>query len=95
MDNLHLLFDPEAFVIGGHLPGPLLTFLIERCSDVIGKMRRSQKGDFPRILQGQLQEEAAALGAAVLPIDDLIAPNYERITSGDHPSLLDIWDFGQ
>ena len=95
MGNLHLLFDPEAFVIGGHLPGPLLTFLIERCSDIIGKIRRTQKGEFPRVLQGQLQEEAAALGAAVLPIDDLIAPNYERITSGDHPSLLDIWDFRQ
>ncbi|HZC34469.1 MAG TPA: ROK family transcriptional regulator [Chthoniobacterales bacterium] len=93
MDNLNLLFDPEAFVIGGHLPGPLLTFLIEHCTNIIGKMRRSQKGDFPRVVQGQLQDEAAALGAAVLPIDDLIAPNYERITRGDHPSLLDIWDF--
>jgi hypothetical protein len=77
------------------LPGPLLTFLIDRCSHIIGTTRRSQKADFPRILEGQLQEEAAALGAAVLPIDDLIAPNYERITSGDHPSLLDIWDFRQ
>jgi len=93
MGNLHLLFDPEAFVVGGHLPGPLLTFLIARCSEIIGKARRTQPAEFPKVLQGQLEEEAAALGAAVLPIDDLIAPNYERITSGDHPSLLDIWDF--
>jgi hypothetical protein len=41
-----------------------------------------------------LQDEAAALGAAVLPIDDLIAPNYERITQGEHPSLLELWDSG-
>jgi hypothetical protein len=39
-----------------------------------------------------LQDEAAALGAAVLPMDDLIAPNYERITAGRHPSLLELWD---
>jgi predicted NBD/HSP70 family sugar kinase len=93
MGNLHLLFDPEAFVIGGHLPGPLLHFLIGSCSDIIAKARRAQNTEFPRVLQGQLQDEAAALGAAVLPIDDLIAPNYERITSGDHPSLLDLWGF--
>jgi predicted NBD/HSP70 family sugar kinase len=24
LQSLQLLFDPEAFVIGGHLPGPLL-----------------------------------------------------------------------
>jgi predicted NBD/HSP70 family sugar kinase len=95
INNLRLFFDPEAFVIGGHLPGPLLINLIELCSENLARIHRSQQTEFPRILQGQLEEEAAALGAAVLPIDDLIAPNYERITSGDHPSLLDIWDFGR
>jgi predicted NBD/HSP70 family sugar kinase len=91
INSLHLLFDPEAFVIGGHLPGPLLNCLIEGCSQNLAKIRRSPQAECPRVLRGQLEEEAAALGAAVLPIDDLIAPNYERLTSGDHPSLLDIW----
>jgi predicted NBD/HSP70 family sugar kinase len=29
--DLQLLFDPEAFVIGGHLPRPLSEFLCEHC----------------------------------------------------------------
>jgi len=88
--DLILLIDPEAIVIGGHLPGPLLSFLIERCAKTGGKNGLVEH--HPRILQGMLQDEAAALGAAVLPIDDLVAPNYERITQGQHASLLDLWD---
>jgi predicted NBD/HSP70 family sugar kinase len=88
--NLLLLFDPEAIVIGGHLPAPLLSYLIERCAK-IGR-ENGRVDHHPRLLQGKLQDEAAALGAAVLPIDDLIAPNYERITQGQHPSLLELWD---
>jgi predicted NBD/HSP70 family sugar kinase len=89
--DLLLLFDPEAIVIGGHLPGPLLSYLVERCARIGQKNGRVDRGHI-RILQGMLQDEAAALGAAVLPIDDLIAPNYERITAGQHPSLLELWD---
>jgi predicted NBD/HSP70 family sugar kinase len=89
--DLLLLFDPEAVVIGGHLPGPLLSYLVERCAKIGQKNGRVEHGHL-RILQGMLQDEAAALGAAVLPMDDLIAPNYERITQGDHPSLLELWD---
>jgi predicted NBD/HSP70 family sugar kinase len=90
--NLMLLFDPEAIVVGGHLPGPLLASLIERCTKIIREKRGAETVRIPRILQGTLQDEAAALGAAVLPMDDLIAPNYERITRGEHPSLLELWD---
>jgi predicted NBD/HSP70 family sugar kinase len=92
LGNLLLLFDPEAIVVGGHLPAPLLSFLIES-STKIGR-QNGRVEQHPRILQGMLQDEAAALGAAVLPIDDLIAPNYERITQVEHPSLLELWDSG-
>lgn len=90
--NLQLLFDPEAFVIGGHLPELLLRFLCERCANLL--VGRGQPGGpgAPRILRGSLQDEAAALGAAALPIHDLIAPNYEGIANGDHLSLLEFWE---
>jgi predicted NBD/HSP70 family sugar kinase len=90
--DLLLLFDPEAIVVGGHLPSPLLSFLVERSASIGQKNGRVDR--HVRILQGMLQDEAAALGAAVLPIDDLIAPNYERITEGQHASLLELWDTG-
>jgi predicted NBD/HSP70 family sugar kinase len=83
--DLQLLFDPEAFVVGGHLPRPLLAFLCEHCSC-------SLNDHALRVLQGSLEGEAAALGAAALPTHDLIAPNYEGIATGDHQSLLELWD---
>ena len=90
--NLILLFDPEAIVVGGHLPSPLLTFLTNHCAKIIREKGSADSADLAQVLLGTLQDEAAALGAAVLPIDDLIAPNYERITQGQHSSLLELWD---
>ncbi|MGA8660616.1 MAG: ROK family protein [Chthoniobacterales bacterium] len=92
--NLQLLFDPEAFVVGGHLPRPLLAFLCERCSCSLSDREQPIGLDAPRVLQGSLEDEAAALGAAALPTHDLIAPNYEGIASGDQLSLLELWDLG-
>lgn len=87
--NLQLLFDPEAFVVGGYLPGPLLTFICERCASITRAAKPPGGTNPPGILQGSLQDEAAAIGAAALPTHDLIAPNYEGITSGGHLSLLE------
>jgi predicted NBD/HSP70 family sugar kinase len=94
MGNLQLLFDPEAFVVGGHLPRSLLAFLCQRCSSSLDSWDQPIGLDAPRVLQGSLEDEAAALGAAALPTHDLIAPNYEGIASGDHLSLLELWDLG-
>ena len=87
--NLQLLFDPEAFVVGGHLPGPLLAFICERCASITRAAKPPGGTNPPGILQGSLHDEAAAIGAAALPTHDLIAPNYEGITSGGHLSLLE------
>jgi predicted NBD/HSP70 family sugar kinase len=86
--NLQLLFDPEAFVIGGHLPAPLLIFLSERCSNFVASAKNPKGTNPPRLLQGTLHDEAAAIGAAALPMRDIIAPDYESITGGGHLSLL-------
>ena len=94
--NIQLVLDPEAFVIGGHLPGPLLAFICDQC------VRRTKSStplpprgtESPHLLQGVLQDEAAAIGAAALPTHDLTAPHYERITSGGHLSLLDLGNAG-
>ena len=87
--NLQLLFDPEAFVVGGHLPAPLLAFICEECASIARDARAPAGTNPPRILQGLLQDEAAAIGAAALPTHELIAPNYEGITTGGQPSLLE------
>ena len=87
--NLQLLFDPEAFVVGGHLPAPLLAFICEECASIARDARAPAGTNPPRILQGLLQDEAAAMGAAALPTHELIAPNYEGITTWGQLNLLE------
>jgi predicted NBD/HSP70 family sugar kinase len=86
--DLQLLFDPEAFVIGGHLPQPLLSYICECCARSIESANPAQGTNNPKILQGLLNDEAAAIGAAALPTHSLITPNYESITNGNHSNLL-------
>ena len=92
LQNLQLLFDPEALVLGGHLPGPLLAFVCERCNRILASDKPPEGTNSPHILQGSLEDDAAAIGAATLPTHNLIDPNYEGITKGDHSSLLNSWD---
>jgi predicted NBD/HSP70 family sugar kinase len=87
--NLQLLFDPEAFVVGGHLPAPILAFICERCGIIAREAQTPGGTNAPGIFQGSLQDEAAAIGAAALPTHELIAPDYEGITCGGQLSLLD------
>jgi predicted NBD/HSP70 family sugar kinase len=86
--DLQLLFDPEAFIIGGHLPNLLLSSLCEQCTRLINHKRSPTGTDSPRILQGSLEDEAAAIGAATLPTYNLIAPDYESIIGGNQSNLL-------
>lgn len=65
--RIEMLLDPEAFVLGGRLPSPLLEYLIERCQrDLPG---RQMRGRFhtPRLFKASITDDAAALGAAALP----------------------------
>jgi predicted NBD/HSP70 family sugar kinase len=86
--DLQLLFDPEAFIIGGHLPNLLMNFICQGCTAFISREHPPQGTTDPEILQGSLGDEAAAIGAATLPTHSLIAPDYESITSGRQSNLL-------
>jgi predicted ArsR family transcriptional regulator len=85
-----------AFSVGLHLERDHITGLLVDFKGAIRSLSGRNAGvdpvHIPQILQGALQDEAVALGAAVLPMDDLIAPNYDRITRGEHPSLLELWE---
>ena len=87
IETLQLVLDPEAFVLGGCWPEPLLAHLSERCQYNL-KTRIRPRG-FPdlKILPASL-EGGAAWGAAVLPIAEFITPNYEGITEGKSLTLL-------
>ncbi|HEY0792949.1 MAG TPA: ROK family transcriptional regulator [Chthoniobacterales bacterium] len=84
VETLHLLFDPEAFVLGGCLPAPLLAYLSERCQNNLKTRTLPKWFTTPQIVPASL-EGGAVHGAAVLPLADLITPHNPGI--GDPRSL--------
>src|SRR5579859_1889368 len=71
------MLDPRAIVIGGSAPKPL----VERLVTLAHPLSRSVRGGVAvpeeRILLSERQEDSSILGAAVLPIYDMLSPRLE------------------
>ena len=67
------LLDPQAIVVGGIIPEPLLQALLERlrnaCAARLGR---------PSILQAEVNLETPALGGAALPLFEGLSPTIAR-----------------
>lgn len=69
------LLDPEAFIFSGRLPAKLTDALIERLSERLPTYRHAAKPYQPQLLRGETGEDAAALGAATIPIYRAMTPD--------------------
>lgn len=69
------LLDPEAFIFGGRLPAKLTDGLIERIAERLPAYRHPAKPYQPQLLRGETGEDAAALGAATIPIYRAMTPD--------------------
>ena len=69
--------DPECIVIGGSAPRALIDALIAGGRPWSHSVRGGAGDDRSRVIPAQHQEESAILGAAVLPIHDMIAPRFD------------------
>ena len=71
------MLDPLTIVIGGSAP----KMLVERLVGLAEPLRHSVRGGVAassdRILLSERQEDSSILGAAVLPIYDLLSPRLE------------------
>ena len=71
------VLDPMTIVIGGSAP----KLLVERLVALAQPLHHSVRGGFatsaPRILLSERQQDSSILGAAVLPIYDLLSPRFE------------------
>lgn len=76
---MEYLFDPEAFIFGGQLSRPLVGRMMEHLAVLIPPLRTWQKPYLPQLLHAETGEDAAALGAATLPIYDTLAPSPELL----------------
>lgn len=68
------LLDPEVIILGGRLPEEILEDFRNGLSDRLDSMRIVEKTTGPKFLTATAGEDAAALGAATLPMFDLYAP---------------------
>ncbi|CAJ0994341.1 Protein mlc [Sodalis praecaptivus] len=73
---LECVFDPEAVIIGGLMPQPLLEKIVMRLSPLLRSVR-SRYSDAHRVRIGMTGSDTAALGAAALPIFDEFNPQYD------------------
>jgi len=77
------LFDPELIVLAGRWPRALLEGLMVRLETLIPPLRMQQKPYHPPIVSAEVGEDAAALGAATLPIFESLAPHQGQLLK--HP----------
>jgi predicted NBD/HSP70 family sugar kinase len=71
------MLDPRAIVIGGSAPRPLVEHLVSLAHPLHASVRGGVAVPSERILLSGRQEDSTILGAAVLPIYDLLAPRFE------------------
>jgi predicted NBD/HSP70 family sugar kinase len=74
---LESMLDPDAIVLGGFLPLPLLEMLFQRLEPLPPSVGARHQRTTPRILIGAAGRETSALGAAALPIFDEINPRFD------------------
>jgi predicted NBD/HSP70 family sugar kinase len=76
------VLDVEAIVLDGDLPKPVLGELVARVAALLGEAVPEAR-EPPELRRGTVGREAAALGAAILPLHLNFSPNSE-ILLGHH-----------
>lgn len=85
------MLDPGAIVIGGSAPKSLVERLVDLAQPLHHSVRGGVRVPTSRILLSERQEDSSILGAAVLPIYDLLAPRVE-ILQQDRRTETDVAD---
>ena len=71
------MLDPRAIVIGGTAPKPLVERLVALAQPLHRSVRGGVARPIERILLSERQEDSSILGAAVLPIYEMLSPRFE------------------
>lgn len=75
LTTLEYVLDPEAVIFGGRLPEPLLEDIVRRSGAKAPFYRTQNKPYAPRLLVSGAGADAAALGAATLPLYRTLDPS--------------------
>jgi len=78
---LENIMDPQTIVVGGHFPPALINSLIDRAYPLLPSVSARSHREIPRLCAGALGPEAAAIGAAMLPVIAHGSPDFRRLSS--------------
>jgi predicted NBD/HSP70 family sugar kinase len=73
------LLDPETIVIGGSAPKALVEHIVALAQPLHGSVRADVASTLNRILLSEHDEDSSILGAAVLPIYEMLSPRFEML----------------
>lgn len=82
LNMLENIFDPEAILLGGDAPDWLLERLAERVQPLYRSLGSGRRRRWPRLMRATLGRDAAARGAAVLPLFRTLNPSYVPLGAG-------------
>lgn len=82
--SLENLLDPEAVLIGGHLPDRLMTPLLAGLADLRPSVSSRSDRRYPRIIRAAVGPQVTALGAAVLPIYESMSLQLRVLLKSDN-----------
>ncbi|GAA4130839.1 ROK family protein [Aminobacter aganoensis] len=71
------ILDPETVILGGMLPDAIIDELIARMGQLPISVASRSRRALPRVLRGQTGQYTAALGAAALPLFEVVTPKLE------------------
>lgn len=72
---LENLFDPQSILIGGHLPPATQAALLAAMQPLDATVADRHTRRFPRLTSADLGPDGQALGAAALPMHEILSPN--------------------
>ncbi len=74
VNQLENMLDPGGVVMGGVLPGPILTALIDKVRPLKPSIVSRSGSDLTRLAQGKVVVDTPSIGAAALPMSYLLHP---------------------
>ena len=87
LNGLENLLDPEAVLIGGHLPPALMDALFEHLTALLPSVSARAERSGPRLLRATAGVDVSALGAAALPVFNVLSPTAHQPPRVTDPSV--------
>jgi hypothetical protein len=74
---LENILDPQTVILGGALPEAIISEIIAQMGHLPTSVASRRQREPPRVMHGKSGQLTAALGAAALPLFDIVTPKLE------------------